>query len=103
MMSRPYITCTLVFLVSAFLSFIPVAGHCAGDCTAKNTSGIKTGGSPGDVLCTDEQNLSPSSSSTESKQESGSNDGATFSGYPETFIIPKGVCERNEPVMEIKK
>lgn len=26
-----------------------------------------------------------------------------FSGYPESFVIPRGVCEVNEPVMVIGK
>jgi len=98
MMSR----LSILLLVSA-LFLTPAGGHCAGDCRAINNSGVKADSGPGDVLCTDEQDPFPSSPPSESKQKPGGDDNAVFSGYPETFIIPKGVCERNEPVMEIKK
>ncbi len=95
MMSR----LSILFLVSAFfLSFTPVAGNCAEDCN----SGITTGNGSADALCNEHDFLLPSRSS-ENNQKQISDNGDLFSGYPETFIIPKGVCERNRAVMEIKK
>lgn len=43
---------------------------------------------------------SKSDKTIQKKQEAA---GAEFSGYPKSYVVPKGVCETNEPVMKIGK
>ncbi len=106
----------VIFLTFCFLSSnFPGVLLYAGDIAEKPAQGLRTvmdDGKQG-VTKNPDSDQQPSQEYKKEEDGSGSKSGPSkisseqeqnvVTGYPPSFIIPKGVCEKNEPVMVIGK